>query len=101
MVDAAISLNATGALRHDLADERTSSRLEVRVERQDGLAGYSRLAVDGVVSPAQSALWVNNWIEIIQPDFLVATIERDGVPVLSVVLEVTRNGPLRTARFMS
>jgi CelD/BcsL family acetyltransferase involved in cellulose biosynthesis len=100
MVDAAISLNATPTLRHDLAEGRANTKVSVKVAGEAGLAGYSRLAVDGIHSPSQSPLWIDNWVRNIKPDFLVATLSHDGAPAFSVALEVTRRGPLRLARFM-
>jgi CelD/BcsL family acetyltransferase involved in cellulose biosynthesis len=65
-----------------------------------GLAAYAGLAAAGLHSPAQSPIWISNWIAEVQPDYLIATLERGGQPVLAVALEVVRSGPFRVARFM-
>src|SRR3954471_11545741 len=67
---------------------------------QDGLAAYAAVADAGLHSPAQSPIWISNWIAEVQPDYLIATLERGGHAALSIALEVVRSGPFRVARFM-
>ena len=69
-------------------------------EAQAGLAAYAALAASGLHSPAQSPIWISNWIAEVQPDYLIATLERGGQPALAIALEVVRSGPFRVARFM-
>ena len=65
------------------------------------LAAYIELAKGGVSAPAQSALWIEEWVANTSPDGFVAMLEADGRPVYALALEVVRSGPFRIARFMS
>ncbi|GAA4111567.1 GNAT family N-acetyltransferase [Aminobacter aganoensis] len=65
----------------------------------EAMAAYGRLA--SVAGPSQSAEWVAAWTETHTVDALIATLSAKGRPVLSVTLEVTREGPFRIARFLS
>ncbi|KQU75394.1 acetyltransferase [Aminobacter sp. DSM 101952] len=65
----------------------------------EAMAAYGRLA--SVAGPSQSAEWAAAWTETHTVDALIATLSAKGRPVLSVTLEVTREGPFRIARFLS
>jgi CelD/BcsL family acetyltransferase involved in cellulose biosynthesis len=101
MVDAAASLQGLSEQRKVSAASRAETAADVSVAVGDDLAAYADLARRGVFSPAQSPIWIENWVRHVRPDFLVATLARGGQPVFSVALEVTRKGPLGIASFMS
>jgi len=101
MVDAAASLQGMPEFSERMAESRNGPTIRVQVAAGDGLAAYGELAGRSVFSPAQSPIWISNWVKTFRPDFLVATATRDGEPVFSVALEVVRKGPLRIAGFMS
>src|SRR5690606_28777132 len=65
------------------------------------LAAYADLARRGVSAPAQSVLWVKEWVATATPEGLVAVVESDGKPVYALALEIVGSGPFRIARFMS
>src|SRR5262249_4299140 len=65
-----------------------------------GLAAYLGIAAQGVFSPSQSPIWIEDWVKNLHPDFVVVTVARDSQPGFSVALEVVRRGPLRIAGFM-
>jgi CelD/BcsL family acetyltransferase involved in cellulose biosynthesis len=101
MVDAAASLQGLPEGRAAVAASRADHHADTTFIVEDDLAAYADVARRGVFSPAQSPIWIENWIKYVRPDFVVATLARGGQPALSVALEVIRNGPLRTASFMS
>lgn len=61
---------------------------------------YESFAARGGGGPAQSAAWVRAWAANVRPDGIVATLSRDGQPVLALALEAVSAGPFRTLRFM-
>lgn len=63
------------------------------------LAGYAGFASSVFSGPAQSAGWIEAWVEATRPDFFVASLKEGGRTVFSLPLEVTRAGPLSIARF--
>ncbi len=102
MVDATASFGIEPS-----AQEHASARLEapathteISTATPDALSSYARLCAKGVVAPAQSALWVENWVRQIRPDSLIATITSNEQPVFALALEVVKAGPFRVARFM-
>jgi CelD/BcsL family acetyltransferase involved in cellulose biosynthesis len=101
MVDAAASLQGLSEQRKVSAASHAEHAEDVTVTVSNDLAAYAEVARRGVFSPAQSPIWINNWVRHVRPDFFVATLARGGQPVLSVALEVTRKGPLGIASFMS
>lgn len=101
MVDAAASHRGMPERREAMGAVTRASALEIAATVNADLAGYADFARRAVFSPSQSPIWIGNWTRHLRPDFLVATLTRGGVPVLSVALEVTRKGPLRIASFMS
>jgi CelD/BcsL family acetyltransferase involved in cellulose biosynthesis len=101
MVDAAASLQGLSEQRKVSAASHVEHAGDVSAAVGNDLAVYAEVARRGVFSPAQSPIWIENWVRHVRPDFLVATLARGGQPVLSVALEVTRKGPLTIASFMS
>src|SRR4051794_23316113 len=99
MVDAAASLQ--GMTDETLSSRRADLSESVAVSVGSDLATYADVARRGIFSPAQSPIWIENWVAGLRPDFLVATLTRGGQPALSVALEVERKGPLQVAGFMS
>lgn len=77
------------------------SGASVTILALDDLAAYAELATRGVSAPAQSALWIEEWVANASPDGFVAIVEAAGSPVYALALEVVRSGPFRVARFMS
>ncbi|MDQ2703602.1 MAG: GNAT family N-acetyltransferase [Pseudomonadota bacterium] len=75
--------------------------LSVSILPANDLAAYADLARRGVSAPAQSALWVKEWVATATPEGLVAVVESDGKPVYALALEIVGSGPFRIARFMS
>ena len=71
-----------------------------QAQAADGLAGYASVAASGIHAPAQSPIWISSWIAEVQPDHVVATLQRGDQEALSIALEVVRSGPFRMARFM-
>lgn len=65
------------------------------------LVAYAEVARRGISAPAQSALWIEEWVANATPDGFIAMVEADGKPVCALALEVIRSGPFRIARFMS
>jgi CelD/BcsL family acetyltransferase involved in cellulose biosynthesis len=98
MVDAAAPLQSVPELRQ--AGSRSEPRISVEVTTEGGLVAYTDAARRGVFSPSQSPTWIAGWLKNVRPDFIVATLTRDGQPVFSVALEIVGKGPLRVAAFM-
>ena len=88
---------ATSSARRESGRPGTS----VSILPLNDLAAYIELAKGGVSAPAQSALWIEEWVANTSPDGFVAMVEADGRPVYALALEVVRSGPFRIARFMS
>ncbi|TPJ45634.1 GNAT family N-acetyltransferase [Mesorhizobium sp. B2-7-1] len=64
-----------------------------------GLADYAQLCASALYAPAQSASWVSNWAAATGADMVIATLDCDGHPALSLALEVIRRGPFKVALF--
>jgi CelD/BcsL family acetyltransferase involved in cellulose biosynthesis len=99
MVDAAASLQ--GMTDETFASRRADLSDDVSVAVGSDLAAYTGLCRCGIFSPAQSPIWIENWVGKLRPDFVVATLSRGGQAAFSVALEIKRKGPLRIAGFMS
>ena len=101
MVDATASLQAKAEIVERRYDGRAAGRIAVEIGTGvDALSFHEVLAARGLCSPAQSPIWISQWIEALSPDHLVATLTQDGQPVFALALEVVRRGPFRIARFM-
>jgi len=99
MIDAAASLQS-GKSDAQPESARDALHIEVFAAQDIALARYEQLCADGVFAPAQSLLWVRNWIIHAKPDALIAAIIVNDRPVFALALEVVRSGPFRIARFM-
>ncbi len=99
MVDAAMSSRSQPA--NAMTSQAGRAGLSVSILPANDLAAYADLARRGVSAPAQSALWVKEWVATATPEGLVAVVESDGKPVYALALEIVGSGPFRIARFMS
>lgn len=101
MIDAAFSGEsaATGSGR-PAGGTIATYRMVVSAASGDALSSYRALCDGAVHAPAQSVHWVQNWVEQLQPDGLIASVWEHGRPVFALALEVTNAGPFRVARFM-
>ena len=88
---------ATSPARHDSV--RTGA--SVSILPLNDITAYIELARGGVSAPAQSELWIEEWVANTSPDGFVAMVEADSQPVYALALEVVRTGPFRIASFMS
>lgn len=77
------------------------SASSVSILGTNDLSAYAKLAGAGVHAPAQSVLWIEEWVANATPDGFIAMVETDGKPVYALALEVVRSGPFRIARLMS
>lgn len=66
----------------------------------NAMAGYEELCRTAIFGPAQSALWVSNWVSECKPDAIIATLYADNGAILALPLEVVSIGPFRVAQFM-
>jgi CelD/BcsL family acetyltransferase involved in cellulose biosynthesis len=101
MVDAAMSFRSQPANAATPSAKPQTDRPSVSILPANDLAAYAELARRGVSAPAQSALWIEEWVANATPDGFVAMVEANGKPVYALALEVLRSGPFRIARFMS
>lgn len=103
MVDAAMSFrsHSAKAAAPPRPNQAGQGGVSVSVLRPDDLAAYAELARRGVYAPAQSALWIEEWVANATPDGFVALVEENATPVYALALEVIRTGPFRVACFMS
>jgi CelD/BcsL family acetyltransferase involved in cellulose biosynthesis len=97
MVDATAPSENNVLLRQpaDTANAATAAVLPVSSET---LGAYGKFT--SIYAPAQSPEWVSTWIDTNKADTVLATLSAHGRPVLSVALEVGREGPFRIARFL-
>jgi CelD/BcsL family acetyltransferase involved in cellulose biosynthesis len=51
-------------------------------------------------APAQSELWVSTWIEEVQPETILVTVEQDGQTVFAFGLQELRKGTFKIARVL-
>jgi len=103
MVDAAASFGIDTSKPGQAASTPQAGkavRFDVSAITPEMLADYARLCANGVVAPAQSSLWVENWVSQIGPDGLIAAISSGEATVFALALEVVEAGPFRVARFM-
>lgn len=100
MVDAAMSFRnlSAGAAAARTRDGRAGR--SIAILPPGDIAAYAELAKTGVHAPAQSPLWVEEWVANVGPDGFIAVVEWDGKPGLALALEVVRSGPFRVARLM-
>lgn len=101
MIDAALSgeSEATGSGR-PAGGAPAFPRIVISAASAEALLAYRNLCREALHAPAQSAHWVQNWVEQLQPDSLIACICEQGRPVFALALEIARAGPFRIARFM-
>lgn len=101
MVDAAMPFRSQPANVITPSRGGQAGHPSVSILPLNDLAAYAALARRGVVAPAQSALWTEEWVAKTSPEGFVAMVEAGGKPVFALALEIVRSGPFRTARFMS
>jgi CelD/BcsL family acetyltransferase involved in cellulose biosynthesis len=103
MVDAAMSFRSQSANAAAVPAmlPQDPAVLSVAVLPPGDLAAYATLARKGIYAPAQSPLWVEEWVANAAPDGFIALVTRQGGPAYALALEVVRSGPFRIARFMS
>ncbi|RRI00934.1 GNAT family N-acetyltransferase [Mesorhizobium tamadayense] len=100
MVDAAASFDGNRvAVNEAPARAPASSQGRLTTAVSAGLADYAELCASALFAPPQSASWVRNWAAETKADMVVATLNVEGRPALSLALEVVRNGPFHIARF--
>jgi CelD/BcsL family acetyltransferase involved in cellulose biosynthesis len=102
MVDATASfgIEPSAQGRASARQDARATQAEISTATPEALSSYARLCANGVFAPAQSALWVENWVRQIRPDSLIATITSNEQAVFALALEVVKVGPFRVARFM-
>jgi CelD/BcsL family acetyltransferase involved in cellulose biosynthesis len=103
MIDAAPSVarldqSKTDAMNAASFEARITASVECTPDA--AISGYEDLCRTAAFAPSQSALWVSNWIAECRPDFLIATLYSDDLPILALPLEVVSAGPFRIAQFM-
>ncbi|MDX8507160.1 GNAT family N-acetyltransferase [Mesorhizobium captivum] len=100
MVDAAASFDGNRIAANEApARAPASSQGRLTAAVSDGLADYAEFCASALFAPAQSPSWVRNWAAETRADMVVATLNTDSRPALSLALEVVRSGPFRVARF--
>nr|WMC99229.1 GNAT family N-acetyltransferase [Aminobacter aminovorans] len=97
MVDATAPSENNALLRHAAATGNATTAV-VLAASCDALSAYGKFT--NIHAPAQSPEWVAAWIETSKPDAILATLSANGRPVMSLALEVVREGPFRIARFL-
>ncbi|MDX8446650.1 GNAT family N-acetyltransferase [Mesorhizobium captivum] len=100
MVDAAASFDGNRVAANEApARAPASSQIRLTAAVSDGLAHYAEFCASALFAPAQSPSWVRNWAAETKADMVVAALNADSRPALSLALEVVRSGPFRVARF--
>ncbi|MET3592913.1 CelD/BcsL family acetyltransferase involved in cellulose biosynthesis [Mesorhizobium shonense] len=100
MVDAAASFDGNRVAANEApARAPASSQSRLTASVSDGLADYAEFCASALFAPAQSPSWVRNWAAETKADMVIATLNTDSRPALSLALEVVRTGPFRVARF--
>ncbi|RWB12519.1 MAG: GNAT family N-acetyltransferase [Mesorhizobium sp.] len=100
MVDAAASFDGNRVAANEApARAPASSQGRLTASVSDGLADYAEFCASALFAPAQSPSWVRNWAAETKADIVIATLNTDSRPALSLALEVVRTGPFRVARF--
>jgi CelD/BcsL family acetyltransferase involved in cellulose biosynthesis len=97
MVDATAPSENNALLRH-AATTGNATTAVVLSASSEALSAYGKFT--SIYAPAQSPEWVSSWIDANTPDAVLATLSANGRPVMSVALEVGRDGPFRIARFL-
>ncbi|UCI05937.1 GNAT family N-acetyltransferase [Mesorhizobium sp. B1-1-8] len=102
MVDAIASFDGNRVAANEAPPRAPVSKqggLTAAVSGSAGLADYAQFCASALFAPAQSAIWVRSWSTETSADIVVATLSAEGVPMLSLALEVTSLGPFRVAHF--
>lgn len=99
MVDATASRGHDNLLR-SAADAVATAVATALPGTSAALARYREFARKSVCAPPQNPDWVSIWTDVTGADAVVAALNVRGRPVLSVAMEVCREGPFRIARFM-
>jgi CelD/BcsL family acetyltransferase involved in cellulose biosynthesis len=73
---------------------------DLRTADGAALDDYEAFCREAVHGPAQHPLWVRAWVEEVNPDALIVTASRDGIPLFKLALEVVEKGACRIARFV-
>jgi CelD/BcsL family acetyltransferase involved in cellulose biosynthesis len=97
MVDATAPSENNALLRHAATTGKLTTAV-VLAASSDARSSYGRFT--NIYAPAQSPEWVSTWIDASRPDAVIATLSANGRPMMSVALEVGREGPFRIARFL-
>lgn len=97
MVDAPAP-SENNVLLRQVADYSSAATAVAVPASSDALDAYGNFT--NIYAPAQSPQWVTAWIDTIEPDAVIATLNIKGRPVLAIALEVCREGPFRIARFL-
>lgn len=97
MVDATAPSENNTLLRHAATTGIATTAVALAAS-SDALSAYGKFT--NTHAPAQSPEWVAAWIDASKPDALLATLSANGRPVMSIALEVVREGPFRIARFL-
>lgn len=97
MVDATAPSENNALLRH-AATTGNATIAVVLSASSEALSAYGKFT--STYAPAQSPEWVSTWIDTNKPDAVLATLSAKGRAVISVALEVGREGPFRIARFL-
>lgn len=98
MVDATLSRESNTVL-HPTAAAAEMTTVAVAPVSPEVFAAYANFARKSVFAPAQSPEWVTGWAEAAKADMVVATLRLRDRPVMSLALEICRQGPFRVARF--
>ena len=98
MVDVTLSRESNAVL-HPTAAAAEMATVAVAPASPEVFADYGTFARKAVFAPAQSPEWVAGWAESAKADMVVATLLLRDRPVMSLALEICREGPFRVARF--
>lgn len=100
MVDAPASFRTMEEPQRAAQANAAQTKVDIQPASSEAIARYERICAEGVFAPAQSPVWVRNWIEQTRPDALIAILTREGVPSFALALEVSRTAPFRAASFL-
>jgi len=100
MVDAEASLEIQEDHPPDAVSAVRSVAIDILPANADALERYERACTEAIFAPAQSAIWVRNWISHTHPDALIAFMSRGSDIVFALALEVAKSGPFRVARLV-
>ncbi|TIV71485.1 MAG: GNAT family N-acetyltransferase [Mesorhizobium sp.] len=102
MVDAAASFDGNRVAANEATARAPASSQggsTAAVIDSAGLAGYAEFCASALFAPAQSASWLRSWRAETKADMVIATLNLESGPALSLALEVVRSGPFGIARF--